>query len=84
MVLTRADGLSKKQTASKLQTSEVTVQRWTDRYRESGLDGLRERPRAGGSHRRAHPPPQRGPRPVRLEGGRAGQPEEDQLWRTLR
>lgn len=47
IVLARADGLSKKQTASQLRTSEVTVQRWTDRYRLSGLDGLRDRPGRG-------------------------------------
>lgn len=47
IVLARADGLSKKQTASQLRTSEVTVQRWTDRYRLSGLSGLRDRPGRG-------------------------------------
>ena len=43
IVLARADGLSKKQTALRFQTSEVTVQRWTDRYRQSGLAGLLDR-----------------------------------------
>ena len=47
IVLARADGLSKKQTADLCRTSEVTVQLWTDRYRQSGLEGLRDRPGRG-------------------------------------
>ena len=47
IVLARAEGLSKKQTALSLRTSEVTVQTWTDRYRRDGLAGLRDRPGRG-------------------------------------
>jgi len=47
IVLDRADGLSKKQTALHLRTSEVTVQRWTDRYRQLGLGGLADLPGRG-------------------------------------
>ena len=47
IVLARADGLSKKQTALRFGVSEVTVQLWTDRYRADGLDGLRDRPGRG-------------------------------------
>ena len=47
IVLARAEGLSKKQTALRFRVSEVTVQLWTDRYRQNGLDGLRDRPGRG-------------------------------------
>ena len=42
IVLARADGLPKRATALRFRTSEVTVQLWTDRYRERGLEGLRD------------------------------------------
>ena len=47
IVLARASGLAKSATALRFHTSEVTVQLWTDRYREHGLDGLRDRPGRG-------------------------------------
>lgn len=40
IVLSRAEGLTKAQTARLLGVSEVTVQKWTNRYRASGLAGL--------------------------------------------
>lgn len=40
IVLLRAEGLSKLETAGKLGTSEPTVQKWTNRYRSMGLAGL--------------------------------------------
>ena len=47
IVLARAKGLSKEKTARLLGLSEVTVQRWTDRFRSQGLDGLLDRPGRG-------------------------------------
>ena len=47
IVLSRAEGLSKEQTARRLGVSEVTVQTWTDRYRAHGLDGLLDKPGRG-------------------------------------
>ena len=47
IVLARADGFSQKQTALRCHTSEVTVQRWTNRYRQSGIEGLHDRPGRG-------------------------------------
>ena len=47
IVLSRAEGLTKAQTARKLGVSEVTVQTWTNRYRASGLAGLRDKPGRG-------------------------------------
>ena len=44
IVLLRSEGLSKERTARKLGVSEVTVQTWTDRFRESGVDGLSDKP----------------------------------------
>lgn len=40
IVLLRAEGLSKLETAEKLGTSEPTVQKWTGRYQRMGLAGL--------------------------------------------
>ena len=47
IVLLRSEGLSKERTARKLGVSEVTVQTWTDRFRESGVDGLSDKPGRG-------------------------------------
>ena len=47
IVLARAEGLPKRATALRFRTSEVTVQLWTDRYRERGLEGLRDLPGRG-------------------------------------
>ena len=43
IILCRADGLSKSETAAKLRVSEVTVQTWTDRFRSGGIAGLDDR-----------------------------------------
>ena len=43
IILCRADGLSKSETAAKLGVSEVTVQTWTDRFRSDGIAGLDDR-----------------------------------------
>lgn len=40
IVLLRADGFSKLETARKLDTSETTVQKWTGRYQRLGIAGL--------------------------------------------
>lgn len=39
--------MSKSVTAARLRTSEVTVQTWTDRFRENGIDGLEDKPGRG-------------------------------------
>ena len=43
IILCRAEGLSKSETARKLGVSEVTVQTWTDRFRSDGIAGLDDR-----------------------------------------
>ena len=43
IILMRASGLSKRETAKTLCTSCVTVQKWVDRYRDEGLVGLDEK-----------------------------------------
>ena len=40
IILCRADGFSKLETAKKLGTSEQTVQKWTSRYKSNGISGL--------------------------------------------
>jgi transposase len=47
IILMRASGISKRKTASALQTSCVTVQKWVDRYRKEGIKGLDEKPGRG-------------------------------------
>ena len=47
IILMRASGISKRKTASALQTSCVTVQTWVDRYRDEGIKGLDEKPGRG-------------------------------------
>ena len=47
IVLCRHEALSKSETARKLGVSEVTVQKWTDRYRLCGIQGLSDRPGRG-------------------------------------
>lgn len=43
IILLRSSGVSKRKTAAQLQTSCVTVQKWVDRYREEGIQGLEEK-----------------------------------------
>ena len=47
IVLCRADGLSKSKTSRRVGVSEVTVQTWTDRFREAGIQGLSDKPGRG-------------------------------------
>lgn len=47
IILMRSSGVSKRKTATVLQTSCVTVQKWVDRYREEGISGLDEKPGRG-------------------------------------
>jgi transposase len=47
IILMRASGISKRKTASAMQTSCVTVQKWVDRYRDEGIKGLDEKPGRG-------------------------------------
>ena len=47
IVLCRAEGLSKSMTARRQGVSEVTVQTWTDRFREAGIPGLSDKPGRG-------------------------------------
>ena len=47
IVLARADGMSKSETARKVDVSEVTVQTWTDRFRDGGVEGLSDLPGRG-------------------------------------
>lgn len=47
IILCRADGLSKSETARMVGVSEVTVQTWTDRFRGGGVAALGDRPGRG-------------------------------------
>lgn len=47
IVLCRADGLSKSMTSRRVGVSEVTVQTWTDRFREAGIQSLSDKPGRG-------------------------------------
>lgn len=69
ILLCRADGLSQKETAQKLKCSEVRVSRWTTRFRELGIEGIKGKPRkhrsqdAGEIAGRSRPQPIRTPPP---------------------
>lgn len=47
IVLASAAGESVRSIAARLETSQMSVCRWRDRYRVEGLDGLKTKPRAG-------------------------------------
>ena len=46
-ILLKADGSSSKSIAQELSSSELTVNRWVNRYLHSGMDGLRNKPGQG-------------------------------------
>ncbi|ONI82899.1 hypothetical protein ALI144C_17715 [Actinosynnema sp. ALI-1.44] len=47
MVLMAADGMPLTEVARRLRTTRSTVTAWCNRYRDEGVDGLRDRPRQG-------------------------------------
>ncbi len=47
IILLKADGRSSKSIAEELSTSELTVNRWVNRYLCSGMEGLRNKPGQG-------------------------------------
>ncbi|ALG09163.1 helix-turn-helix domain-containing protein [Kibdelosporangium phytohabitans] len=47
MVLMAADGMPLTEIARRLRTTRSTVAAWCNRYRDEGVDGLRDRPRQG-------------------------------------
>ena len=47
IILCRHGAMPKSETARTLGVSEVTVQKWTDRYRAAGIRGLSDRPGRG-------------------------------------
>ena len=51
MILCAVEGLTNDQIAHRLDTSENIVNRWRKRFLKEGLDGLKDRPRRGGSAR---------------------------------
>ena len=47
MVLLAADGVPVRQIAARLGVQRRVVRTWLDRFRQTGMDGLRDRPRPG-------------------------------------
>lgn len=47
IVLLKSDGLSSRKVAEQLSVSELTVNRWVNRYLSAGADGLRNKPGQG-------------------------------------
>jgi transposase len=55
IVLGASEGESGYQISERLGVARPTIQRWLDRYEESGVEGLRDRPRPGRPRRRITP-----------------------------
>ena len=47
MILSRAEGLSQKQTSERVSVNRPVISLWERRFREGGVDGLHEAPRSG-------------------------------------